>query len=54
MKKFLIVLASAATALSAAAQTLPLTESSTSDVQGRFRAGLTVPIGKSVNVQWSE
>ena len=54
MKKFLIVLASAAMTLSAAAQTLPLTESSTSDVQGRFRAGLTVPIGKSVNVQWSE
>ncbi len=54
MKKILILLAAAAMTAAAAAQTMPLAKSSESDVQGRFRAGLTIPIGRKVNIQWSE
>ncbi len=54
MKKILTLLIASAAAVAAAAQSLPLSESSASDVQGRFRAGLTVPIGRSVSIGWSE
>ncbi len=54
MKKILILLAAAAMTATAAAQTMPLAKSSESDVQGRFRAGLTIPIGSKVNIGWSE
>lgn len=36
------------------AQNIPLTESSESDVQARFRAGLEVPIGQKWEFTWSE
>lgn len=54
MKRFLTLLASLALAGAACAQSLPLDESSASDVQGRFRAGLEIPVGGKVTVKWSE
>lgn len=38
----------------ACAQSLPLAEMSDSDIQGRFRAGLEIPISNRVDVQWGE
>ena len=38
----------------AQAQNIPLTETSESDVQARFRAGLEIPIGQKWEFNWSE
>ena len=54
MKRFLTLFAALAFAAAACAQSLPLAESSQSDVQGRFRAGLEIPVGRKVSIKWRE
>lgn len=51
---FLVILAAVAAGYTAHAQSLPLTETSTDDIQARFCGALEVPIGKKFAFQWSE
>lgn len=55
MKRLLVLVAALFAWVSAFAQTdIPLTESSTSDLQGRFKAGLEIPLGEKWGIAWSE
>lgn len=55
MRKFaLIIFALVMSAGAFAQQEIPLTETSTSDLQGRFKAGLDIPISEKVGLSWSE
>ncbi len=54
MKKILILVAAIAMSVSAFAQEMPLNESSASDLQGRFKAGLEIPLGEKWGFAWSE
>lgn len=52
--RILATLAAVMSCVSLLAQPMPLTETSESDVQGRFRAAIEIPLGKKWELNWSE
>ena len=54
LSRIFVTLAAVAVGYTAHAQSLPLTETSTDDIQARFCGALEVPIGKKFAFQWSE
>ena len=55
MKRILVLIAALLAWFTASAQTnIPLTESSTSDLQGRFKAGIAIPLGEKWSIAWNE
>lgn len=53
-KLFVLAIAIVASTVAFAQQDMPLKESSTSDLQGRFKAGLEIPLGEKWDISWSE
>ncbi len=54
LPRFFVTLAAVAVVCAARAQSLPLTETSTNDIQARFSAALEIPLGKQWALTWSE
>lgn len=55
MRRFLILLAAIAISAGAYAQeNIPLVESSDSDLQGRFKVAMDIPISEKVSLTWGE
>ncbi len=54
LSRIFVTLAAVVVGYTAHAQSLPLTETSTDDIQARFCGALEVPIGKKFAFQWSE
>lgn len=54
MRKFCLAVAAIVMSVVAFAQQVPLKESSASDLQGRFKAGLEIPLGEKWGFGWSE
>ena len=54
LSRIFVTLAAVAVGYAAHAQSLPLTETSTDDIQARFSGALEIPLGRKFALQWSE